>query len=167
MSLQASVTRHLGWGVAPGNKKLLKQLNQFLKEQNLIANVKRKSKHSNKTQWQKIQESRTVRFVLRNNLSSYYIWRGELLGFHYELAKRFAKEHKLRYEIIVAPNNVALLDYLLEDKADIALGFLTPTAQRRDKGIAFSRPYHYASELVVAHKDHPEISSRIGKVLLN
>ncbi|QUM85919.1 MULTISPECIES: transporter substrate-binding domain-containing protein [unclassified Moritella] len=161
MSLQASVTRQLGWGVDPNNKTLLKQLNQFLKEQNLIANVKRKSKHSNKTQWQKIQESRTVRFVLRNNLSSYYIWRGELLGFHYELAKRFAKEHKLRYEIIVAPNNVALLDYLLEDKADIALGFLTPTVQRRDKGIAFSRPYHYASELVVAHKDHPEISSTV------
>ena len=70
MSLQASATRHLGWGVAPSNKKLLKELNQFLKEQNLVANVKRKSKNNNKTQWQKIQESRTVRFVLRNNLSS-------------------------------------------------------------------------------------------------
>ena len=158
MSLQASATRQLAWGVAPNNKQLLNELNQFLKEQNLIAKVKPKSAHRYKTQWQKIQETKTIRFVLRNNLSSYYIWRGELLGFHYELAKRFAKEHKLRYEIIVAPNNVALLDYLLEDKADIALGFLTPTAQRRNKGIAFSRPYHYASELVVAHKDRAEIS---------
>ena len=157
MSLQASATRQLAWGVAPNNKQLLNELNQFLKEQNLIAKVKPKSAHRYKTQWQKIQETKTIRFVLRNNLSSYYIWRGELLGFHYELAKRFAKEHKLRYEIIVAPNNVALLDYLLEDKADIALGFLTPTAQRRNKGIAFSRPYHYASELVVAHKDRAEI----------
>lgn len=157
MSLQASATRQLAWGVAPNNKQLLNELNQFLKEQNLIAKVKPKSAHRYKTQWQKIQETKTIRFVLRNNLSSYYIWRGELLGFHYELAKRFAKEHKLRYEIIVAPNNVALLDYLLEDKADIALGFLTPTAQRRNKGIAFSRPYHYASELIVAHKDRAEI----------
>jgi len=158
MSLQASASRQLAWGIAPNNKKLLNELNQFLKEQNLVAKAKPKSTHSYKTQWQKIQATKTVRFVLRNNLSSYYIWRGELLGFHYELAKRFAKEHKLRYEIIVAPNNVALLDYLLEDKADIALGFLTPTAQRRNKGIAFSRPYHYASELVVAHKDRAEIN---------
>jgi len=158
MSLQASASRQLAWGIAPNNKKLLNELNQFLKEQNLVAKAKPKSTHSYKTQWQKIQATKTVRFVLRNNLSSYYIWRGELLGFHYELAKRFAKEHKLRYEIIVAPNNVALLDYLLEDKADIALGFLTPTAQRRNKGIAFSRPYHYASELVVAHKDRVEIN---------
>lgn len=106
-------------------------------------------KKSNLTQWQTIQAKGRVRFVLRNNLSSYYIWRGELLGFHYELAKRFAKENKLRYEIIVAPDNVALLDYLIDDKADIALGFLTPTEARRAKGIGFSRPYHYASELVV------------------
>ncbi|GIC75855.1 transporter substrate-binding domain-containing protein [Moritella sp. F3] len=159
MSLQASATRYLGWGVAPSNKSLLNDLNAFLKAQNLIAKTTPKSKHRYKSQWQKIQETKTVRFVLRNNLSSYYIWRGELLGFHYELAKRFAKEHKLRYEIIVAPNNVALLDYLLEDKADIALGFLTPTVQRRKKGIAFSRPYHYASELVIAHKDRAEIES--------
>ncbi|MFT5808519.1 MAG: membrane-bound lytic murein transglycosylase F [Moritella dasanensis] len=159
MSLQASATRQLAWGVAPSNKTLLTELNQFLKTQNLIAKQKPKKKHKYQSQWQKIQATKTVRFVLRNNLSSYYIWRGELLGFHYELAKRFAKEHKLRYEIIVAPNNVALLDYLLEDKADIALGFLTPTAQRRNKGIAFSRPYHYASELVIAHKDRAEITS--------
>jgi len=158
MSLQASATRQLAWGITPNNKKLLSELNQFLKEQHLIAKAKPKSTHSYQTQWQKIQATKTIRFVLRNNLSSYYIWRGELLGFHYELAKQFAKEHKLRYEIIVAPNNVALLDYLLEDKADIALGFLTPTAQRRNKGIAFSRPYHYASELVVAHKDRAEIN---------
>ncbi|MDX2319913.1 MAG: transporter substrate-binding domain-containing protein [Moritella sp.] len=159
MSLQASATRQLAWGVAPSNKALLTELNQFLKNQYLVARAKPKTKHGYKTQWQKIQATKTVRFVLRNNLSSYYIWRGELLGFHYELAKRFAKEHHLRYEIIVAPNNVALLDYLLEDKADIALGFLTPTAQRRNKGIAFSRPYHYASELVVAHKDRAEINA--------
>ena len=159
MSLQASAIRQLAWGVNPNNKQLLNELNQFLKTQNLIAKAKPKSTHRYKSQWQKIQATKTIRFVLRNNLSSYYIWRGELLGFHYELAKRFAKEHQLRYEIIVAPNNVALLGYLLEDKADIALGFLTPTAQRRNKGIAFSRPYHYASELVVAHKDRAEISS--------
>ncbi|PKH07952.1 transporter substrate-binding domain-containing protein [Moritella sp. Urea-trap-13] len=160
MSLQASATRQLAWGVAPSNKALLTELNQFLTTQNLIAKEKPKKQHNYANQWQKIQTTKTVRFVLRNNLSSYYIWRGELLGFHYELAKRFAKEHKLRYEMIVAPNNVALLDYLLEDKADIALGFLTPTAQRRNKGIAFSRPYHYASELVVAHKDRAEINDQ-------
>lgn len=148
-SLQASRQNDIAWALAPNNEKLLTEINLFLKEQRLTV----KGKSSIKNSWEKIQQSKTIRFVLRNNLSSYYIWRGELLGFHYELAKRFAKEHKLRYEIIVAPDNVALLSYLIEDKADIALGFLTPTKQREENGIIFSSPYHYASELVIAHTD--------------
>ena len=154
-SLQASVKRDIAWAVAPKNKMLLKNLNVYLKSQTLTV----KGKSSIKSKWQQIEQNRTVRFVLRNNLSSYYIWRGELLGFHYELAKRFAKEHKLRYEIIVAPDNVSLIDYIIEDKADIALGFLTPTEQRKAKGISFSHPYHYASELLIAHQSYPEIES--------
>jgi len=154
-SLQASLKHDIAWAVSPENHTLLKQLNVFLKGQTLTV----PGKSTIQSQWQQIKNNKTVRFVLRNNLSSYYIWRGELLGFHYELAKRFALDHNLRYEIIVAPDNVALLDYLIEDKADIALGFLTPTAQRRDKGISFSRPYHYASELLIAHQSFPEIAT--------
>ncbi|WP_022941298.1 transporter substrate-binding domain-containing protein [Psychromonas hadalis] len=160
-SLQASVKHDIAWAVSPDNKHLLKQLNIFLKTQTLTV----KGKSSIKSQWKNIKRTKTVRFVLRNNLSSYYIWRGELLGFHYELAKRFATEHKLRYEIIVAPDNISLIDYIIEDKADIALGFLTPTDERKAKGISFSRPYHYASELLIAHRSFPEISSpsELGK----
>lgn len=157
-SLQASVKHDIAWAVSPANKQLLKELNIFLKAQTLTV----KGKSSVKSQWQQVVQNKTIRFVLRNNLSSYYIWRGELLGFHYELAKRFAKEHKLRYEIIVAPDNVSLIDYIVEDKADIALGFLTPTEQRIAKGISFSIPYHYASELLIAHQSFPEISTRSG-----
>lgn len=148
-SLKASAKRDIAWAVDPNNKKLLKQLDHYLHDLQLL----RKSQQAHLNKWQQIKANNKIRFVLRNNLSSYYIWRGELLGFNFELAKRFAKEHKLRYEIIVAPDNVALLDYLIEGKADIALGFLTPTDERRNRGIDFSRPYHYASELVVGHAD--------------
>lgn len=163
ISLQASGQRDIAWAVAPNNKKLLKSLNSFLQDQNITVPSKKAGQttavNEANNQWQKIKKNNTVRFVLRNNLSSYYIWRGELLGFNYELAKQFAKEHKLRYEIIVAPDNVSMLDYLIDDKADIALGYLTPTEQRRQKGIAFSRPYHYASELVIAQESVDDIKS--------
>lgn len=148
-SLKASSKRNIAWAIAKNNKKLLRQLNHYLNELQLL----KKSQQAHMNRWQRIKANNKIRFVLRNNLSSYYIWRGELLGFNFELAKRFAKEHKLRYEIIVAPDNVALLDYVIEGKADVALGFLTPTQARRNRGIDFSRPYHYASELVVGHAD--------------
>ncbi len=164
ISLQASGKRNIAWAVSPKNSILLKQLNTFLTQQKL-SDAPKKQALSQLTKpdptislWQQIKQKNTVRFVLRNNLSSYYIWRGELLGFNYELAKQFAKEHRLRYEIIVAPDNAAMLDYLVQGKADIALGYLTPTQQRRQQGIAFSRPYHYASELLIGNTDSDDIT---------
>lgn len=154
-SLQASGKRNIAWATHPENKTLHKDLNHFLQEQNLAKTDIIKAK----TYWQQIKKNKTIRFVLRNNLSSYYIWRGELLGFNYELAKKFAKEHQLRYEIIVAPDNASMLNYLKHDKADIALGFLTPTATRKSMGIAFSRPYHYATELLVSQSNQNTINS--------
>ncbi|MCK5818840.1 MAG: transporter substrate-binding domain-containing protein [Psychromonas sp.] len=156
-SLQVSKWRHIAWGIAPKNKKLLNELNTFLKAQqpNKSSSIMKK----NESQWQHIKKTKIIRFVLRNNLSSYYIARGQLRGFHYELIKRFAKDYNLRYEIVVAPNNSSLLSYVVDGKADIALGFFTPTQKRRDEGIIFSIPYHYATELVIANVSHPSISS--------
>ncbi|HAG93556.1 MAG: lytic transglycosylase F [Pseudomonadales bacterium] len=154
-SFQASGRRSIAWAVSKGNQSLLKQLNGFLVSENLAANSKPKIKPKNR--WQKIKQEKVIRFVMRNNMASYFIWRGELHGFNYEMARHFAKQHNVRYQIIVAPDHKSMLDYLVDDKADIALGFLTPTAQRKAMGIAFSRPYHYASELVVARADEPGI----------
>lgn len=154
-SLQASGQRRIAWAVAPKSRELLSQLNRFL----IAHNLTKKSNLVSKSRWQEIQHRGYIRFVMRNNLASYYIWRGELLGFNYELAKQFAKEHKLRYEILVAPDNAAMLDYVLEDEADIALGFLTPTQDRKDQGLRFSRPYHYASELLIGQANADDIDS--------
>ncbi len=156
ISLQASGKRNIAWAVAPTNTDLLKNLNEFL-VQKKISKPAASVAATKTSQWKNIQQKNTIRFVMRNNLSSYYIWRGELLGFNYELAKQFAKEHNLRYEIVVAPDNAAMMDYLTQDKADIALGYLTPTEQRRQQGIDFSRPYHYASELLIGQSDEDPV----------
>jgi membrane-bound lytic murein transglycosylase F len=153
--MQASAKREIAIAVAPDNQKLLHQLNDFLQLQSiaLVDNGRYKNR------WQKIKQTKTIRFVMRNNFSSYFIWRGQLLGFNYELAKKFAKDNGLRYEIVVAPDHASMLNYLLLDKADIALGFLNPTQRRKDKGIDFSVPYHYASQLLIAKVDDESISS--------
>lgn len=152
--MQASAKREIAIAVAPDNTKLLHKLNEFLQLQSiaLVDNGRYKNR------WEKIKKTRTIRFVMRNNFSSYFIWRGQLLGFNYELAKKFAQDNGLRYEIVVAPDHASMLDYLLLDKADVALGFLNPTQRRKDKGIAFSVPYHYASQLLVSQLSDETIS---------
>jgi len=151
--LQASGKRKIAWAIRSGNEKLLEKLNKFLK----LENIALQNLGKYKSQWQRIQATKTIRIVMRNNFSSYFIWRGHLLGFNYELAKKFADKNNLRLEIIVAGDHSSMLDYLLLDQADIALGFLTPNQQRIDRGIAFSKPYHYASELLVSRSDEDGI----------
>ncbi|NIR60634.1 MAG: hypothetical protein GWO02_14550, partial [Gammaproteobacteria bacterium] len=48
-----------------------------------------------------IERSRTLRVATRNSAANYFVWRGQLLGFEYELAQRFAKELGLRLEVVV------------------------------------------------------------------
>ena len=157
-SLQASVPREIAWGVNKNSKQLKAALDRLLKDEGLVVKPGKK-KQTTKSEWDRIKDRGVIRFVMRNNIPSYYIWRGEIMGFHADIARDFAKQHKLRYELVTAPDNLSLLTYLLEDKADVALGFLTPTKVRKIMGLSFSRPYHYASEVLVAHEDDTGIES--------
>lgn len=151
-SLQANSKNDIAWAVRPGSN-LLHELNLFIKQ-----NIKRPaSKVKPKTAWQKIVQKNLIRIVLRNSISSYYIWKGELHGFNYDLARSFAKDNNLQYEIIVAPDNIALLDYVAQGKADIAISFLTPTEQRKKLNIELSRPFHYAHEVLVSRSNEQNI----------
>lgn len=154
-SFQASGKRSIAWAVEKNNHSLLSVLNAFLEQERLAVNIK--PKKTAKNRWQQIKQDKIIRFAMRNNMASYFIWHGELHGFNYEMARHFADQHDLRYQILVAPDNEALLKYVIEGKADVALGFLTPTDERKAMGIAFSRPYHYASEVVVARADDNSI----------
>ncbi len=53
-----------------------------------------------KTQWDRIQNKGVIRFVMRNNIPSCYIWRGEIMGFHNDIARNFAKDNKVASPLI-------------------------------------------------------------------
>lgn len=154
-SLQANSKRGIAWAVRPGSS-LLKELNEYIDK-----NIKPASTPTNpKNAWDKIVNKRVIRFTLLNSITSYYIHRGELHGFNYDLARSFAKEHNLQYEIVVAPDNNALIDNIEQGKADVALSFMTPTKQRKRLGVEFSRPYHYSNEVLVSHGDEGSINNK-------
>lgn len=95
-----------------------------------------------------IKRRRVLRVLTRNASNCYFLYRGEQLGFEYELARAFAKALGVRLEIQVAPSREALFTYLQEGKADMIAAGLTITPERQ-KTFEFSRPYLEVSELVV------------------
>ena len=140
-----SSERTVAWGVRPDAPQLLAALNRFLHREHLAREVR----EIHLGDLPSIRKRKVLRVLLRNNASAYFLWRGELLGFEYELASEFARHQGLRLQVVVPPNHESMLSWLLEGRADVAAGFLTPTQARQAKGVVFSRPYHYASELVV------------------
>ncbi len=147
--------RAIAWGIRKNNPKLLKAVNLFLTQQQLTKRYKSEFTDD----LDAIKKRKTLRVITRNNAASYFIWRGELLGFEYELAKAFAKQHKLRLEIIIAPSHDAQIPMLLEGKGDIIASFLTITDKRKERGVTFSRPHHKASEIIVTRADDKTIDS--------
>ncbi|MCP4874316.1 MAG: transporter substrate-binding domain-containing protein, partial [Gammaproteobacteria bacterium] len=144
-----SSQRDIGWGVRKNAPRLLDEINRYLQLEHMAE--KRDQRHYGDLD--AIKKRRVLRVMLRNNAASYFLYRGELMGFEYELAREFADYHGLRLEVVVPPSHRELTTWLLEGRADIAMGFIEPDKQQRRLGVEFSRPYHYARQHIVVHHD--------------
>ena len=109
--------------------------------------------------WADIKKHRVLRLVTYNGPTSYYMWKGVLMGFDYDLAMKFAKKHNLELEIVVAPYGESLIDRLKENKGDIAGAASTITDERIQEGIAFSAPYLEVPEQILSNNKTPKIES--------
>lgn len=146
--------RPIAWGVRPNAKKLLQSLNRFLDQEQL-----RKRKHKiAEYSWAQIKKHKTLRVLTRNNSSTYFLWKGELLGFEYALIKRFAKKNGLHVEMIVPPGRDDLLKWLREGRGDVVAASLTIDKDREKQGIRFSRYYNKVTESVITDKKDKSIA---------
>ena len=105
-----------------------------------------------------LKERRRLRMITRNNAMTYFIYRGQQIGFEYELMKRFASQHNLNLEIVIPNSHAELLSYLNEGKGDVVASAMTITDERQEQ-TAFTLPYNEVSELVVVHADDDSIAS--------
>jgi membrane-bound lytic murein transglycosylase F len=150
-----SAPRNVAWVVRRENPELRRELSAFLYEMDLLGAAPERST----ADLPAIRQSGRIRMITRNNAATYFLWRGRLLGFEYELAQRFARSQGLRLEVLVAPSHDDLLPMLLDGRGDFVAAFLTRTAAREEQGVAFSRPYHHATEVVVGDADDTPLES--------
>jgi len=149
IAFKASKEQPLAWGLRLGSPKLKASIDQYLTQ------VKLASHHTQKQfgDLAKIQKRGILRVLLKNNASSYFLRRGQLMGFEYEMFQAFAKHLGLRLVVLVPPNGESALDWLEQGKADLAAGFLKPTPEWQERGIAASSPYHQALQHIVVRKN--------------
>nr|WP_010132639.1 transporter substrate-binding domain-containing protein [Microbulbifer agarilyticus] len=138
----------LAWAVRKQSPELLEEINKFVRDSMLTRVVKRSV-----ADLDEIRERGYIRVVTRNHPGTYYMWKGRILGFEFELAQDFAKKEDLRLEIVVAPTHADLLTFLKDGKADIAASLLSVTERRDNSGMDFGRPYMKERVVVVGQDD--------------
>lgn len=153
--LDISGERSIAWAVRQNNHELLKAVNNFLE----LEELSRRRDKIYRDDLAGIKKRKTLRMLTTNNATNYFLFRGRLLGFEYELVKHFADQLKLRLEVVVVPAYDQLIPWLLEGRGDLVAAFMTISPAREAQGIKFSRPYHYAEEILVARTDDRRLKS--------
>jgi membrane-bound lytic murein transglycosylase F len=141
--------RPVGWAVRPDAPQLLEALNRYLNAHHLTS----LDQPVLLGDLDAIKKRGVLRMLTRNSGATYFLWRGQLLGFEYEMAKRFAKRLGVRLEVVVPPSHEDLIPWLIEGRGDFIAAFLRPTEDRIVQGVRFSRHYHYTQEMLVARNN--------------
>ncbi|MCQ3828701.1 transporter substrate-binding domain-containing protein [Microbulbifer elongatus] len=146
-----SESENIAWAVRKDSKQLLTRVNNYL-TRNLV-----KAPDERISDWKAIKQSGVIRFLTYNRPSVYYLWKGVLMGFDYDLAKAFAEKHDLQLQVIVVPYDETLIDWLKAGKGDFAGALKNITQERIDQGVTFTHSYRETPEQVVSNRNKPEI----------
>ena len=150
--------RELAWVARQKNPQLLAALNKFLSEQHFGGLRNRRDRQD----LPGIKASGTLRMLTITGPHTFFLWRGELLGFEYELLKHFAKEQGVRLEVVLAPDQGSLFDWLEKGRADVLAAAVTVTEERRQAGLQFTRPYLHVDQVLVGSAANPPPSALSG-----
>lgn len=155
IAFNASGEQDIALGLRLNATKLQKALNKHLSLKNLeTAHIK-----ADFGDIAEIKKRGVLRVLLRNNASSYFIWRGKLMGFEYEMAQSFAKKLKVRLEVFVPKDDESAIEWLSKGRVDLAAGFLTKTTRWKDKKITASLAYHQAFPHIIIAKNSKPLNS--------
>ncbi len=86
-----------------------------------------------------------------NSSTSFYIYKGDSLGYEYEQLLAFAKSIGVRLEMVVAKNMDTIFDQLNSGEVDIIAANLTVT-QERSALVTFSDPLMFVPQVLVQRK---------------
>ena len=92
-----------------------------------------------------IKDSGVLVVLTLNSSISYFDYRGEPMGFQYELAKQFAQSLGLKLELKVAPDTEDLVQMLLAGEGDLIAYPLPVTKELKDS-------LHYCGEDIITHQ---------------
>lgn len=149
--------RPLCWMVAERVGGLLEAVNAFLYERALTTH--RRRHHGGDLD--RIREYGALRVAMLNNSVAYFIYRGQEVGFQYELAELLSRRLGLRLEVVVPKRPGDATRMVIAGQADVAFtapGSLDPGREQ----LEITRPLHWSDQVLVQPAGEPAVNSLAG-----
>ena len=117
-----------------------------------------------------LRARKTLTVLAPFNSTSYFIYRGQVMGFEYELLKAFAADQGLRLRVVVVRDGEQLAPMLLRGEGDvIAARLIHPgDEEAARKGLAFTRGLYRTRPALVQQKrgkPKPKLPGPVKKVV--
>ncbi|HEV2704667.1 MAG TPA: transporter substrate-binding domain-containing protein [Pyrinomonadaceae bacterium] len=102
-----------------------------------------------------IKERGTLVVLAPYNSTTYFLYRGEPLGYEYELLRAFAQEHGLALQMEVVTNQKTLYQRLNRGDGDVVAARLNPKPEDEPL-VSFTRPLYRTEPALVQQKAPPD-----------
>jgi membrane-bound lytic murein transglycosylase F len=96
-----------------------------------------------------IVKAGTLRVLFTFNSTGYFLYRGETLGYEYELLSAFARDAKLKLEPVVVRDSAELFDRLDKGDGDVVAAQLSMPAASPPAGVAVTQSLYETAPVVV------------------
>ncbi len=104
------------------------------------------------TDLEDIKKRGTIRAVVDNSSTSYYIYRGRRMGYEYELLQNLAKDLGVQLRLVITDDLDEAFRFLNQGKADI-IAMNLEMSEERKKYAAFTEPTNRLSTVLVQRAD--------------
>lgn len=127
----------------------------------------RSSRTNNVYDLPQIIENDTLRVLTLNSSTSYFIYRDQPIGYHYEMISEFSQQHNLTPKIIVAENSNSMLELLKEGAADV-IAYNMPVTNKMRDSILYCGMQEISHQVLVQRVQHfdfmiTDVTDLIGK----
>jgi membrane-bound lytic murein transglycosylase F len=113
----------------------------------------------------KIRERGTLTVLAPYNSTTYFVYRGEPLGYEYELLREFAASEGLALKMVVVTDPKSLLPLLNEGEGDIAASRLVPTPETQAQA-AFTSALYQTEPALVQQAEAPASAGKAAEKAL-
>jgi peptidoglycan lytic transglycosylase F len=101
-----------------------------------------------------IKKGGTLTVLAPYNATTYFVYRGEPLGYEYELLQSFAKDQGLTLKMVVVTDPKSLFTILNSGEGDIAANRLVPTPENQTD-VSFTRALYRTEPVLVQQAEPP------------